>query len=258
MSRHACRYLPCACLALGLAAPAPTYAAGPVAAVAVTDGSGADSTSVASEAPARPDFSGRWQLDPKASDDPASLVDGPGRGPGGGGPGGGGPGGGGPGRGHGGGRGGMGGGRGGGPAVDPGSGRMPGEGFDGEESAARKQDEAAGRRAAREFGLLEIFHAGDEFNLTDGMQVSRSLRIGGDAVEVLTPRGSVRSSVAWEGATLVMTERDPQGQVRRSRQLILSRDRSTLTVKEIRQLPGQDGTQALTMVYRRGDAPAGH
>jgi hypothetical protein len=190
---------------------------------------------------ARPDFSGLWQLDPKASDDPAALGPGPGRGPGGG-PGG-------PGRG---GRG-RGGGMGGGPASDPGGGRMPGQGFDGEESQANERDEAAGRRSAREFGHLEIFHAADELNLTDGMQISRSLRIGGAPAEVFTPRGTVRAAAVWEGQSLVLTERDAQDQVRRTRQLILSPDRSTLTVKEIRHLPGKDGSQTLTMVYRRQD-----
>lgn len=186
-------------------------------------------------AAARPDFSGRWQLDAKASDDPAARSPAAGRGRGGGRPGGG------PGR---------------GPAVNPGSGRMPGEGFDGGESAAREIGEAAGRRAAREFGRLEIFHAGDEFDLTDGMQVSRTLRIGSEPVEVFTPRGTVRAAAAWEGASLVLTERDEAGRVRRTRRLLLGPDPNTLTVKEIRHHPGADGDRALTLVYRRQDGAA--
>jgi hypothetical protein len=198
----------------------------------------------AAPATAHPDFSGHWKLDPKASDDPARMGGGPG-GPGG--PGGR------PGGGPGGGRGGgPGGGRGGsGPALDPNQGRMPGEGFDGSEGEAGKRAEAAGRQAAREFGLLEIFHEGDEFDLTDGMQISRMLRIGGEPTEVFTPRGSVKAAAAWEGDALVVTERDPQGQVRRTRQFRITGDRSTLTVKEIRQLPGKEGNAVMSLVYRR-------
>ncbi len=196
----------------------------------------------AAPAAAHPDFSGHWKLDPKASDDPAKMGGGPG-GPGGR-----------PGGGRGGGRGGGPGGGpvgGSGPAMDPNQGRMPGEGFDGSEGEAGERAQAAGRQAAREFGLLEIFHEGDEFDLTDGMQVSRMLRIGGEPTEVFTPRGSVKAAAAWEGEALVVTERDPQGQVRRTRQFRLSGDRSTLTVKEIRQLPGKEGNAVMSLVYRR-------
>ncbi|MBK8167341.1 MAG: hypothetical protein IPK64_15470 [bacterium] len=232
MSNRSLSLLALACLSLvgGLPVMAAAAAHTDVAAAA---------TAAAAMPPARADFSGLWQLDPKASDDPATLGPGPGRGPGGGRGGEGGS------RGRG--RGGMGG----GPSPDPSGGRTPGEGFDGEETRSNEHDDAASRRSAREFGRMEIFQAGDEFNLTDGMQVSRSLRIGGEPIEVFTPRGTVLAAVAWDGTSLVLTERDPQGQVRRTRQLMLSADRSTLTIKEIRHLPGQDGNQTATMVYRR-------
>jgi len=210
--------------ALALGVPPATRAEEP----AVAPPAGA--TVTAAPAAAHPDFSGHWKLDPKASDDPARMGGGPGGGRGGG----------------------PGGGRGGsGPALDPNQGKMPGEGFDGSEGEAGKRAEAAGRQAAREFGLLEIFHEGDEFDLTDGMQISRMLRIGGEPTEVFTPRGSVKAAAAWEGDALVVTERDPQGQVRRTRQFRLSGDRSTLTVKEIRQLPGKEGNAVMSLVYRR-------
>lgn len=195
-------------------------------------------------AAAHPDFSGDWKLDPKASDDPAAIPGGDGRGKGGHG-----------GQGSPGGRGGRGQGGGRGPAADPNSGRMPGESFDGSDGPERDRDEAMGRQSAREFGQLEIFHAGDEFNLTDGMQISRMLRIGGQPTEVFTPRGTVKAAAAWDGGALVVTESDPQGQVRRTRQFLLSNDGGTLTVREIRHGPGKDGDHALTMVYRRQTDP---
>jgi len=227
--------------------PAESRPAAPAAGLEATPNP-APSMAAPAAADTRPDFSGRWQLDPRASDDPARMGQGqrPGGGPGGGM-------GGGPGGGMGRGGGGMG--RGGGPSVDPSSGTMPGEGFDGSGDAARERQEAAGRQSAREFGLLEIFHAGDELDLTDGMQISRSLRIGGDPVEVFTPRGSVKAAAAWDGDTLVLTERDPRGEVRRTRQLILGADGNTLTVKEIHHMPGKGGNQVMTMVYRRQDDP---
>jgi hypothetical protein len=189
----------------------------------------------AAPARARPDFSGSWQLDPKASDDPAMIPGGGERGQGGPGSGGGrGP-----------------GSRGRGPTADPNQGTMPGEGFDGSDAPERDRDEAAGRQSAREFGQLEIFHAGDEFDLTDGMQVSRMLTIGGQPTEVFTPRGPAKATAAWDNDALLVTESDPQGQVRRTRQFQMSSDGGTLTVREIRHRPGKDGNHTMTMVYRR-------
>lgn len=203
----------------------------------------------AGQAPARahPDFSGSWQLDPKASDDPAGVPDGGGRGQGGPGGGGRGPGGGGGGRGPG------GGGR--GSAVDPNQGTLPGEGFDGSDAPERERAEAEGRQSAREFGQMEIFHAGDEFDLTDGMQISRMLQIGGPPTEVFTPRGAVKATAAWDNDALLVTESDPQGQVRRTRQFHLSAGGGTLTVREIRHRPGKEGSHTMTMVYRRRAGP---
>ncbi len=194
----------------------------------------APAVTAAAPARARPDFSGSWQLDPKASDDPAMIPGGGERGQGG--PG-------------------SGGGRGAGsrrgPTADPNQGTMPGEGFDGSDAPERDRDEAAGRQSAREFGQLEIFHSGDEFDLTDGMQVSRMLTIGGQPTEVFTPRGPAKATAAWDYDALLVTESDPQGQVRRTRQFQLSADGGTLTVREIRHRPGKEGNHTMTMVYRR-------
>lgn len=223
-----------------LAEPAPPVPPAPAPAPASVPPAG----SVAVAARAHPDFSGSWQLDPKASDDPAAIPGGGERRPGG------------PGGGRGRGLGGPGGGGGRGPAVDPNQGQMPGEGFDGTEARERSRDEAAGRQSAREFGQMEIFHADDEFDLTDGMQISRMLRIGGQPTEVFTPRGAVKAAAAWDNDALLVTESDPTGQVRRTRQFRLSADGGTLTVREIRHQPGKDGDHTMTMVYRRRTDPA--
>ncbi len=186
---------------------------------------------------AHANFSGTWRMDPKASDDPSKLNPMPGNGPGGG----------------------MGG-RGGrgprGPAIDPSSGKMPGEGFDGADRPEKDRAEAAGRQTGREFGRLEIFHDGDEFDLTDGMQISRMLKIGGQPTEVFTPRGSMKAAAAWEGEALVVTERNPEGRVMRTRQFMLSADKQVLTVREVRHMPGKDGDLSMTVVYRR-EQPGG-
>jgi hypothetical protein len=197
---------------------------------------------------ALPNLSGSWRLDPKASDDP-SRVPGGGQGQGQGQ---------GQGKGQGQGQGGgPGGGGGRGPALDPNQGRVPGEGFDGSEDPANEKAQAAGRQAAREFSELEIFHDGDEFDLTDGMEISRMLRIGGQPTDVFTPHGVVKATAAWENDTLVVTERDAQGQVWRSHHFLISAGGSTLTVRQIRQQPGKKaGADALTLVYRRQEDPA--
>lgn len=219
------------------AAPEPGPAPEPTAA-AIQDtikpaAAAPDTIQPAAPARPRPNLSGTWVLDTRASDDPARV---PGSGQGqGGDP--------------------MGGGSR-GPAIDPNSGRVPGEGFDGAENPANEKAEAAGRQAAREFSVLEIFHDGDEFDLTDGMEISRMLRIGGELTNVFTPHGVVKATAAWESDALVVTESDAQGQVWRSHHFLLSAGGNTLTVRQIRQQPGKKGgTDALTLVYRRQEAP---
>jgi hypothetical protein len=216
----------------GPASPVPT---GGVA------GGGAPAAGVAAPAARlRANFSGAWRMDPRASDDPAKINDMPGgRGPGGG-----------P-------NGGRGGGRPRGPALDPNQGTMPGEGFDGSDRPEKERMEAEGRKAGREFGRLEIFHDGDEFDLTDGMQISRVLKVGGQPTEVFTPRGSMKAAAAWEGEAMVVTERNPDGRVMRTRQFMLSADKQVLTVREVRHMPGKDGDLTMTLVYRR-DQPGSH
>lgn len=209
-----------------------------------TPTAGAPATAIEAPAAVLPDFSGTWYLDRRASDDPErvfGLVDGAdGQDI----------------------RGDSGGGRGAAPrrtldrpSMDPDRGRETGPGFVGSGRAGRQQAEAMAQEAVRESGSLEIFHSGDEFDLTNGAQVSRMLRIGGEPTEVLTPRGSFRSAAAWDGRILTVTDSDPQGQVRRTRQFSLSVDRSVLTVRDIRHRSGKEGDLIMTMIYRH-DAPA--
>lgn len=220
----------------------PATSSGPAAPVATGGVAGAGVPAAGVAAPTgrvRANFSGTWRIDPKASDDPAKLNDMPGgRGPGGG----------------------AMGGRGGrprGPAIDPNQGTMPGEGFDGSDRPEKERQEAEGRKAGREFGRLEIFHDGDEFDLTDGMQISRVLKVGGQPTEVFTPRGSMKAAAVWEGEAMVVTERNPDGRVMRTRQFMLSADKQVLTVREVRHMPGKDGDLTMTLVYRR-DQPGSH
>ncbi len=230
----------------GPAVPAvPAVTGGGPAGSGATSG-GAPTAGVATPAPKlRPNLSGTWRMDPKASDDPSKINERPG-GPGG--PGGG--------RGMGGGRGGAMGGRG-GLSPDPDGGKMPGEGFDGSDKPEKERQAAEGRQAGREFGRLEIFHDGDEFDLTDGMQISRVLKIGGQPTDVFTPRGTMKAAATWEGDALVVNERNPDGRVMRTRQFMLSTDKQVLTVREVRHMPGKDGDATMTLVFRR-EQPGSH
>ena len=224
-TRSLARAAAAAALILGAA----SAAAAPAALTALPTAAATDTAAPA----AHPDFSGTWHLDPRSSDDPAKVFGGA-EGPGG--------------------RDGQ---RPGGdrrtlprPSMDPDRTHDQGPGFVGSGRSERGRAEAMAGETSREAAELEIFQAGDEFNLTDGMQVSQMLRIGGEPTELLTPRGSLMASATWEGEILAVTERDPKGEVRRTRQFSLSPDRSVLTVRDIRHRPGKDGDLALTMIYR--------
>lgn len=201
--------------------------------------SAAAAVAAAQNAPAaHPDFSGTWHLDPRSSDDPAQVFGGAE------------------------GAGGREGRRPGGdrrtlprPSMDPDRTHDQGPGFVGSGRSERGLAKGMAEETTREAGRLEIFQSGDEFNLTDGMQVSRTLRIGGEPAEVLTPRGLMKASATWEGEILAITERDPKGEARRTRQFSLNADRSVLTVRDIRHRPGKDGELALTMIYRHEAPP---
>lgn len=188
-----------------------------------------------------PDLSGDWVLDREASDDPRTVLRPPrDSGMGGGGMGGGGTGRGGMGRGgmgRGGmGRGGMGGGR-------P-SGEMP--------TNRGGEDGGPAAGLAKRIGKLTIFHAGDEIDLTDGLEISRLLRTDGKPAKVWTERGQVEATASWQGESLVVNWRG--GGVDRTSRFTLSGDGSRLEVLEEIVRPGGEDKSTLKLVYNRVNA----
>lgn len=203
----------------------------------------------AEDAP-RPVLTGTWILDPGASDDVATVLKAAmgassesGRGKGGGG----GRGGGGGGRGGGGGKGG--GGRGGGNSnmdMDLGGGdERPDQG---DKIASLAEDISRG--AAR----LEIFHSGDELNLTDGTGLSQLL-ICGQETSVWTPHGQRLAATAWEGDVLKVTLRSGDKDKGRGpaggTTYFLENDALVVT-RHIR-MPKSENGHRIRFVYRRQD-----
>lgn len=183
----------------------------------------------------RPDLSGVWILDRSASDDPAAAMRPRGR-----------EGAGGSGAMAGGGRGGRGGG-GGGRGVgfrDP-SGEDPSAGARSERPGGL---EGPGQARAR----LTIFHAGEEFNVTDGNDLSTVFRCGAGDATVWTPRGPRVARALWEGEVLRIELR-PGGDDRGAAETVtyaLTGER--LVVVRSLTPPGGDEPVRLRSVYVRG------
>ncbi|MFO7609039.1 MAG: hypothetical protein R6X35_07555 [Candidatus Krumholzibacteriia bacterium] len=201
----------------------------PFMALGVVGDLGAEGTGVGD----RPDLSGIWILDERASDDPAARRPRPDGGPAGGGRGGGGSG------------GRMHGGRGG---AMPG-GRMQGGNPDwdgGGRTGGRPDRATLQKRLAR----LEIFQAGSELNLTDGLDISRVLPTDGSTVTVWTERGKQQATAAWDGPSLEIRWQAERGPVRTTRYQ-LAADAQQLVVLEQISGPGEEQPQTLRLVYRR-------
>jgi hypothetical protein len=201
-----------------------------------------------------PDLSGKWVLDPAASDDLATAIGRDrgsppeGRNPG---------------RRGGMGRGGtgagtMGGGWGGPSGMDPETGGMAGSAHFGgrgaDEDRLEKMDDMRSRMQ-REYSELEIFQAGTEFNITDGLGISRVLQTDGRPMSIWTEQGELTATAAWEGQALVVHWKNRRGPGR-TRSFWLSADGSQLTLLEERSFPGQTEPLKVKFVYRR--APNGH
>jgi len=213
-------------------------AAGPAAATDTRDVPAAADTAAA-PAPVHPDLSGVWILDEKASDDPAAVMrrnwerTGGQRG-GMGGPGGMQ------------GRGGGMGGRQGGMQDDPEGGGRGGPGG----GPGQDRDRTMQRRIAR----LEIFSDGPEFDVTDGLDITRVLHTDGRTETVWTERGEQQATAAWQDGVLEVRWQGRGGPGRTTR-FSLEGDGKQLVVLEQVQMPGSDEEVTLRLVYDR-QAPA--
>jgi len=191
--------------------------------------------SAASE-PSRPELSGRWVLDQRASTDLEDLIvhakasRGAGRNGGGGG---------------------RGGGRGGGSGTGRGAGRSGGGGHGSNDGDRQEAQQKHLRELEQRLAELEIFHAGHELNVTDGMKISRLLYTDGRETTIWTERGPTTAAAVWQGATLVVRWQGEDGGDDRLRKYILDEGGTRLTVREERHLPGQEQAVTLELVYNR-------
>jgi hypothetical protein len=178
----------------------------------------------------RPDLSGTWSFNQDKSDDIAAIM----RKARGGSPPGGGR--------HPGGRGG--GGRGGG--MNPGN-RAPA----GERNPDQEELKQRALQARREYQHFQIFQEGDEFDLTNGLDITQSYFTDGRDIKVWTQQGETLATASWQGPVLMMRWQPSEQAPGRTRRFQLSEDGNTLTVTEERQLPGQDQPVKIRLVYDR-------
>lgn len=183
-----------------------------------------------------PDLSGVWVLNEQASDDPVTALR-PANGgsrPGGG-------------------MAGPGGGRRGGPGGGMG-GRGRGMGNDGGEGggAPPRERQGADRALAlqKRLSRLQIFMAGDEFNLTDGLDISRVLRTDGRTATVWTERGEQQATASWQGGALLVAWTGGRGPGRTTR-FELAPEGNQLVVLEQLVRPGEEEPVTLRLVYDR-------
>ena len=146
---------------------------------------------------------------------------------------------------------GMGGGRG-GPGMGDSPGGMGGGGRQGGGQAAGTADMNLGLRLKQEISELEIFQQGAELNITDGLDISRLIVIGGGEAIIWTERGEVKASARWENGTLV-EKWQPSGRgAGRTRRYALTEDGRQLIVQEERSgVPGQERPFTVRLVYDR-------
>ncbi len=166
---------------------------------------------------AHPDLSGLWILNAKASDDPAAVL---------------------------------------GQAAEAG---QPRGGYGREdtvdpnrESQAKNREEAVADQAQRlrqRFSRLEVFTGGDEFSVSDGLDIFRLLHTDGRSETVWTDAGETQATANWHGTALeVQATGDKAGRLTRFQ---LSPDGSQLLVMEQFTPPGSKEPVILRLVYDR-------
>lgn len=147
---------------------------------------------------ARPDLSGNWVLNAKASDDPAVVL---------------------------------------GQAAAAGAPRPNSFRDDtvdpNRETRAKDREEAVAGQAQRlqqRISRLEVFTGGDEFSVSDGLDIFRLLHTDGRPETVWTDAGETRATAVWRGGALEVHA--TSGKAERLTRLQLSPDGSQLLVME--------------------------
>lgn len=175
------------------------------------------------DATAAPGFNGTWVLNRESSRDLAAMMQPPAE------------------------RGGGGGMRGGGRGRRGGRDDLP----TGGDNSVKRQQNAL--RMQKEYSRLEIFHEGQELNLTDGLDISQLHFTDGRETVIWTERGEMtaRTTIA-PGEIRVHTggRRDGPG---RTRTFTLSEDGKQLVLVEERGVPGREAPVRIRMVYDRAD-----
>jgi hypothetical protein len=179
-----------------------------------------------------PDLTGTWVLNEKESDTLESAA-GQGRNRGGAPP----PGRGGGGRGLGGGRGtGMGRGGGGGGAPD-----------DQQRDEMQKRREQMRERVSR----FVIHQEGTEFNVADGLEITRLLYTDGREQTIWTEQGQALATAAWQGSELVVRWRPEEEAPEQVQRFRVDPETDRLSVTSTLRRPDSDQTLEMTMVYDR-------
>ena len=171
---------------------------------------------VAAEVP-QPDLTGLWVLNAKASDDPAAVL---------------------------------------GRAAEAGlprGGSARDEQTDpNRETETRNREEAVAQRAQRiqqRISRLDVFTGGDEFSVSDGLDIFRLLHTDGRTETVWTDAGETQATAVWRGGALEVTA--TSGKMTRLTRFQLSPDGAQLLVMEQFTPPGSKEPVILRLVYDR-------
>ena len=169
----------------------------------------------AAEAP-HPDLTGFWILNPKASDDPAELL---------------------------------------GRAAEAGlprGGSRDDHTDPNRETETRKREEAVAegsQRIRQRISRLDVFTGGDEFSVSDGLDIFRLLHTDGRTETVWTDAGETTATAVWNGNALEVTA--ASGKSTRLTRFQLGPDGSQLLVMEQFTPSGSKEPVILRLVYDR-------